>query len=430
LIAQGRSEFPTGQEPMEKRDYADAILSSNAPAVAVQIWKDRLNNAKLLHTELADWMKELAAAEDAYAKSLARLSKMGNLKEFDSLGTFNSTWDYVLQSTSTRAQAHSTLAQQVQSQAEEPLRSYGSKTSDVTHMRNMEANLSSSARDIEVAEKQVEKYRKKGNKVQATKVAGAVQKVNDKLAVWNAEAPLVFEGLQVIDEARMTELKGTFVKFFTMLVDEQQKNLEINQRAMSNVLEISVEAATVQYAESQKGSQTLDKPPTRSLTSRTTQSISSATTEESSNLQQQASPAVSASGGSLRSKVGSLMGRNKDRTRLSMFGRPSSPEKQGSPSLGHRPTSSYGGEYLPNMPRSESHFLGLAVDAAARPTQTQWNDGQKAASSPSRETNGVKGPANGASLLDSNPERPRDAEGYSQPPASHPDDIEIEQIQE
>jgi hypothetical protein len=51
---------------MEQTEYVTTILSSSSPSNALQIRKDRLSLAKVVHSELADWIGQRALAEDAY----------------------------------------------------------------------------------------------------------------------------------------------------------------------------------------------------------------------------------------------------------------------------------------------------------------------------------------------------------------------------
>ncbi|KAK9480195.1 Muniscin C-terminal mu homology domain-containing protein [Lipomyces japonicus] len=103
-------------------------------------------------------------------------------------------------------------------------------------MRAIQENLSTVARNIGDAEDKVEKYKKKGSKIGATKVAGAHQNVNNVVAEWDSQAPLVFEKLQNIDESRLVFLKDVLTTYQTSEVDKAQKVVSLCEGNLNTLL--------------------------------------------------------------------------------------------------------------------------------------------------------------------------------------------------
>ncbi|KAK9245041.1 Muniscin C-terminal mu homology domain-containing protein [Lipomyces tetrasporus] len=99
-------------------------------------------------------------------------------------------------------------------------------------MRAIQENLSSVAREIESAEDKVEKYKKKGS----AKIAGAHQNVNNAVAEWDSQAPLVFEKLQGIDEARLVMLKDVLTRYETSEVDKAQRVVSLCEENLNLLL--------------------------------------------------------------------------------------------------------------------------------------------------------------------------------------------------
>ncbi|KAK9235692.1 Muniscin C-terminal mu homology domain-containing protein [Lipomyces kononenkoae] len=111
-------------------------------------------------------------------------------------------------------------------------------------MRAIQENLSRVAREIENAEDKVEKYKKKGS----SKIAGAHQNVNNALAEWDSQAPLVFEKLQVIDEARLLMLTDVLTRYETYEVDKAQQVVSLCEANLNALLSFDSQDEIKLYA--------------------------------------------------------------------------------------------------------------------------------------------------------------------------------------
>ncbi|KAK9367228.1 Muniscin C-terminal mu homology domain-containing protein [Lipomyces kononenkoae] len=111
-------------------------------------------------------------------------------------------------------------------------------------MRAIQENLSRVAREIESAEDKVDKYKKKGS----SKIAGAHQNVNNAIAEWDSQAPLVFEKLQVIDEARLLMLKDVLTRYETSEVDKAQRVVTLCEENLNALLSFDPQDEIKVYA--------------------------------------------------------------------------------------------------------------------------------------------------------------------------------------
>ncbi|KAK9488407.1 Muniscin C-terminal mu homology domain-containing protein [Lipomyces starkeyi] len=111
-------------------------------------------------------------------------------------------------------------------------------------MRVIQENLSSVAREIESAEDKVEKYKKKGS----SKIAEAHQNVNNAVAEWDSQAPLVFEKLQGIDEARLVMLKDVLTRYETSEVDKVQRVVSLCEGNLNSLLSFDPQDEIKVYA--------------------------------------------------------------------------------------------------------------------------------------------------------------------------------------
>ncbi|KAK9452788.1 Muniscin C-terminal mu homology domain-containing protein [Dipodascopsis uninucleata] len=113
-------------------------------------------------------------------------------------------------------------------------------------------NLAGIAQNIEHAEGKVEKYKKKGGSKSSSKISEAHENVNNAIASWDTEAPLVFEKLQNIDEQRLLSLKDLLTRFQTSEVDKAQKIVSLCEQNINALLsfepenEIKVFSAQIQ----------------------------------------------------------------------------------------------------------------------------------------------------------------------------------------
>ncbi|KAK9434171.1 Muniscin C-terminal mu homology domain-containing protein [Lipomyces doorenjongii] len=167
-------------------------------------------------------------------------------------------------------------------------------------MRAIQENLASVAREIESAEDKVEKYKKKGS----PKVSGAHQTVNNAVAEWDSQAPLVFEKLQGIDEARLVMLKDVLTRYETSEVDKAQRVVSLCEGNLNSLLSFDPQDEIKVYA---LQIQTNGVPRTAKTSSRHAQPLASPMHETASSASTvQSSVAVASPSGKRRTSVATV----------------------------------------------------------------------------------------------------------------------------
>lgn len=134
---------------------------------------------------------------------------------------FQTAWQNIVSATQTLAQSHGTLAQKIEADIERPLRDYQSKNKEMQAMSTIQGNLASVGKDLEIAQKRIEKV--KGGKSSATKVSNATSDVQNAAQQWESQAPYVFERLQALDENRVNHLRDVLTQFQTHEIDQVEK---------------------------------------------------------------------------------------------------------------------------------------------------------------------------------------------------------------
>lgn len=105
-------------------------------------------------------------------------------------------------------------------------------------MSNIQGNLHSLAKDIDSAQKKLDKLGQKGT---AQKIGAASKDLDNAQTQWEAQAPFVFESLQSLDENRLNHLRDVLTQFQTHEVDKVERN-RIAAESCLNVL-LTVETA-------------------------------------------------------------------------------------------------------------------------------------------------------------------------------------------
>ncbi|KAK9472578.1 Muniscin C-terminal mu homology domain-containing protein [Dipodascopsis tothii] len=215
--------------------YVDKILSSLPPTEAVALLRQRLRAARAANDEVVDWLNERSRIEEAYAAGLRRLATRPAIANAHALGSFGATWTGFVQSAGQAADASSMFVQRLARDVIKPT-GEGTATRDWQEMRAIEEHLATVARGIDEAEERVDKVKKKGARVGATRVAGAHQDVNNAIAEWDNQAPLVFDKFQGIDEGRLLLLKNVLTRYQTCEVDKAQTVVSVCEGNLNSLL--------------------------------------------------------------------------------------------------------------------------------------------------------------------------------------------------
>ncbi|CAG8438632.1 8714_t:CDS:10 [Ambispora leptoticha] len=205
--------------------YTQAFLNAR-PKEAFDAIQLRLRKAKQLNDELALYFSERAAIEDAYVKSLQRLSSKRHLiADRSILGAFSNVWDPLFHEIAEISNIHSLFVDRISEEVETPIR--GITTSeDWSQLKNV-------SKDHEERLLKVNKLKSKNEKLSGKKHEASemklkeVQKALDNLQnEWLQEAPHILEKYQSVDETRLTNLKESIARFETIQVETCQKRIE------------------------------------------------------------------------------------------------------------------------------------------------------------------------------------------------------------
>lgn len=134
---------------------------------------------------------------------------------------FQSPWQTIVNATESLAQSHSLLAQSIEADVETPLREYQSKNKDMQAMSTIHGNLASFGKDLEIAQKRLEKVRGGRSSTKATNASSDVDVASQQ---WESQAPYVFERLQALDENRVNHLRDVLTQLQTFEVDQVERN--------------------------------------------------------------------------------------------------------------------------------------------------------------------------------------------------------------
>ncbi|TGZ81765.1 hypothetical protein EX30DRAFT_340630 [Ascodesmis nigricans] len=413
------------------------IVTSVSPVPAVKIIRDRIAKGNMLNQEIADWLQERRRVEEAYVQALNKLCKRPLPGESPDLGVFATPWHRIVEATASIADAHSQLANKIESEVERPIREFAIRNSEWTGMKALETNLGTVAKTIDVAEERAEKLKKRGAKAKAQQVADSAASVSSAYAEWDSQAPFVFEKFQVADEGRCNNLKDALTRLQTLELDRTQSSMKAVEETLAEMLDISTADEMKGFANKAiAGRQHLERRRSKASNHRAGQpSTPSIVTDDSVSVQSSHSgggaiSTASPGHGLGLKRLGTVL---RGRNRHSMFHRSSSPD----PRLGERkpshsnlqsPKHSYSDAN--NLPLPSASLPAITDESLSHPasdSRPATSNGAESLSSPksatfqrensfgapnsNRKPNGLEGTTSEAPKTD--------ADGYSIPPPNH-----------
>lgn len=177
---------------------------------------------------------------------------------------FQSPWQTIVSATESLAQSHSTFAQNIEADVENPLREYQSKSRDMQAMSTIQGNLNSIAKDLDGAQKKLEKV--KGGK-SSTKTANATSDVDSASHQWGSQAPYVFERLQALDENRVNHLRDVLTQLQTFEVDQVERSRVSAETCLNALLNLdAADEISTFVARTSIGTPSMPKPKSRNVT--------------------------------------------------------------------------------------------------------------------------------------------------------------------
>lgn len=146
---------------------------------------------------------------------------------------FELPWRRIVSSTEALAQSHETLAREIDTDVEKPLKDYSSKNSDMQAMSSIHSEMASLVRELESAQKKA--VRAKGK---AAKSSAATAALDRARAQYESQAPFVFEKLQAVDEHRINFLRDVLTQFQTHEADQIERNRQSTESCLNALLNL------------------------------------------------------------------------------------------------------------------------------------------------------------------------------------------------
>ncbi|OJJ80852.1 uncharacterized protein ASPGLDRAFT_133423 [Aspergillus glaucus CBS 516.65] len=221
---------------LSRQEYP-ALLASLQPSQATAVLNDRVRLITKVNTDVADWLQERRRVEEAYAQGLRKLASRPQLENGAALGIFQLPWQRIINSTEAVAASHETLAQKIDEDVERPLRDYGNKNRDLASMPVVQSDLAGLAKNMETAQKKLEKAKEKGPKG-ADKLASAIHAAEEVTQQWQSRAPFVFEQLQAVDEGRLNHLRDVLTQLGTHETDQVERCREVAESCLNALLNV------------------------------------------------------------------------------------------------------------------------------------------------------------------------------------------------
>ena len=104
-------------------------------------------------------------------------------------------------------------------------------------MSTIQGNLSSVAREVDVARRRADKIQ--GGKTSQNKIENATSDFNAANQQWDSQAPYVFEQLQALDENRVNHLRDVLTQFQTHEVDQVERNRVSAESCLNAILNVN-----------------------------------------------------------------------------------------------------------------------------------------------------------------------------------------------
>lgn len=151
---------------------------------------------------------------------------------------FDGPWRKIVTSIDEISRAHALLADRIDKDVEQPLRSFATSNREMQGMTTIQGNLNVMAKEVDEAQHNNDKISKKGGKASSQKVELALSKLQTANQQWDAQAPFVFESLQSLDERRLNHLRDVLTQLETLEADLVESNRITVEQTISTLLEV------------------------------------------------------------------------------------------------------------------------------------------------------------------------------------------------
>ncbi|OQE41339.1 hypothetical protein PENCOP_c005G07377 [Penicillium coprophilum] len=219
-----RQEYPT-------------LLATLHPGQATTVLSDRIKLINKINVDIADYLQERRRVEEAYAQGLRKLAHRPQLDNGAALGIFQIPWQRIISATETLAVSHETLANKIEEDVERPLREFSNKNPEMKSMPGIQSSLAGLAKNVEAAQKKVDKARAKGAKG-ADKLSSEIANAEEVHQQWDSRAPFVYEQLQAADETRLNHLRDVLTQLETHEVDQVERGRQAAESCLNVLLNV------------------------------------------------------------------------------------------------------------------------------------------------------------------------------------------------
>ncbi|CAP92332.1 Pc13g12630 [Penicillium rubens Wisconsin 54-1255] len=219
-----RQEYPT-------------LLATLHPGQATTVLSDRIRIINKVNADIADYLQERRRVEEAYAQGLRKLAHRPQADNGAALGIFQIPWQRIISATETLAVSHETLANKIEEDVERPLREFSTKNTEMKSMPGIQSDLAGLAKNVETAQKKVDKARAKGAKG-ADKLASEIANAEEVHQQWDSRAPFVYEQLQAVDETRLNHLRDVLTQLETHEVDQVERGRQAAESCLNVLLNV------------------------------------------------------------------------------------------------------------------------------------------------------------------------------------------------
>ncbi|EPS25275.1 hypothetical protein PDE_00208 [Penicillium oxalicum 114-2] len=221
---------------LSRQEYP-ALLATLHPTQASTVLTDRIRLINKINSDIADFLQERRRVEEAYAQGLRKLASRPPVDNGVAMGIFQIPWQRIINATETLATSHETLATKIEEDVERPLREYSAKNAEMQSMPGVQNNLSSLAKNLEAAQKKVDKAKGKGTKG-ASSLSGAIAAAEEVNQQWESRAPFVYEQLQAADESRLNHLRDVLTQLETHELDQVERCREAAESCLNVLLNV------------------------------------------------------------------------------------------------------------------------------------------------------------------------------------------------
>lgn len=264
--------------PSERTQYASSILVSKSPVDAAEIVRVRLSQAKLLNDEFADFFKKYYSIKAQYLNDLNKLVQnsedLNNNIEFkiienqvltkeelkyynvDAIGHLSEIWNKVIGEIKDEIAANNQLKNTVSHEVVGPLTSYTSKNKQWSDVRELHSKISDIAQAIEYNQEKLEKHEDTKNPEKLEKYQTSLATAN---SAWDSEAPYVFEVFEHTDFSRLNFLRDSLLRFITAYTDSLNKISQSNEKTLETILNFNPDKEIARFAKVSAESQYIPK---------------------------------------------------------------------------------------------------------------------------------------------------------------------------